>query len=1251
MERMKRNAEQLDRAVARAGLSMDTLGNRSQQKQIGDTDRVVRNFGSGAQDTERKVRNLHNEMDRGQSRWARFRGAIKETGILLFSLGKIIQVLKFPAMGAAVGIAAQAIGALAGGVIALLPQLFSLSGVVAALGPTLVGMGLAMVTVKLATKDLSAALGGNAQALKRLTPEAKAFVQTLRSYHIEMQKIRESAQKGLFPGLEVAITRFARAIPMIKTLVNEMGKALGGVAAQAGTRFTSQGFLADFAKMGETGTKVVSGLGRALITLVSAFRHIAIAAAPFTLWLVKGVEHMAKLIEKWAIFGRDSGKFGAWLDKTRSNMQMFGRILHNIWTWFQNLGRAAGPLGRMLWHDVEKATGAWAKMTGSITGQIRLTREFTAMRPAIREIVTLFDDLVRALFDMGSQAGLAGTVHQLDLMIPKLKEILNALANAFGPPIVALLDQLAKTLETLLVATGPFAVLLTFLTGIFKVINSLTRLIPHFGQVMASAFAVVGVGLMLSRVQSLATKWWAVATGARAAAAAEGAAIALAPAALGATGLAAGAAGAIPGAAAAATLAGGEAVTAGGLIIPASAAGAVLTAEKVGLGAGAKAIGGRVAQFAGKFALPVMAAMGAYGAVTTPGSFRERVGTGLSKATFGVSDVLGGLGSMYAGRRYGEYKESITPRRTLESKYVAGQMGSFQDRIGGLGGESPNFKQLKLQIDQYRTAIKGWQGVARPAYQDATNQLRTQLGVLLAVNKAIQDRKNQESRALGYKTLRQEGQAFDIYAKQFGAGQAGLRTNADVLGRLQSMQGPGRRILAANYLAWLDEEQKGNKKLLPAYAQYSDAVVAMYRDLGIKVKVINGELRFGTAGAWKDIKNAMVGNAAEAAREVAASFTAIQNKAVGVLLAMGFAPGKAHAIVQAVETGGAAGKAANQAVGMAAAGLAGPVKNEGLIPTPRGKALGGRIAGTSRFDNYAYGGSRVGGGELVVNRHTERKANFLLAGRATLGGLVAAEHTPHSFATGGRMHGGIVSAGNALMSNVPGLSVTSTTGGQHAANSYHYRGEAEDIGGSPGAMAAGVNYIMRSGLYRKLVEGIHNPGLSVSGGTVVPSGFWGAKTWAGHRDHIHLAVTGGKLGTFTGGGAYGGTIRAGQLLPPSSTVPGLGGIMSNRASALMAGGMAAGLNKVPWFGEGGTFRATRPQVIGVGDRDEVVSITPTAKAGRRGGSNMHVAVTIQNVNYNGPGDLRNVVRSEVGAALLDLADEFDSVSFESDPLN
>jgi hypothetical protein len=93
---------------------------------------------------------------------------------------------------------------------------------------------------------------------------------------------------------------------------------------------------------------------------------------------------------------------------------------------------------------------------------------------------------------------------------------------------------------------------------------------------------------------------------------------------------------------------------------------------------------------------------------------------------------------------------------------------------------------------------------------------------------------------------------------------------------------------------------------------------------------------------------------------------------------------------------------------------------------------------------------------------------------------------------------------------------------------YHNVGLAADVSGTPDAMARATRYIMSSGIWRSLLEGIHNPGLSVKNGQRVAAGFWGDQ-WAKHIDHIHIALR-RLIGGLPGGG---GDVRTPRITGPA----------------------------------------------------------------------------------------------------------------------
>jgi hypothetical protein len=75
-----------------------------------------------------------------------------------------------------------------------------------------------------------------------------------------------------------------------------------------------------------------------------------------------------------------------------------------------------------------------------------------------------------------------------------------------------------------------------------------------------------------------------------------------------------------------------------------------------------------------------------------------------------------------------------------------------------------------------------------------------------------------------------------------------------------------------------------------------------------------------------------------------------------------------------------------------------------------------------------------------------------------------------------------------------GLRVTSTTGGRHAPNSYHYLGRAADVAGSPSAM----RQFYREMSHTSPTELFYDPEGGMKHGRNIGA-------IGGHRDHVHVA--------------------------------------------------------------------------------------------------------------------------------------------------
>lgn len=89
-----------------------------------------------------------------------------------------------------------------------------------------------------------------------------------------------------------------------------------------------------------------------------------------------------------------------------------------------------------------------------------------------------------------------------------------------------------------------------------------------------------------------------------------------------------------------------------------------------------------------------------------------------------------------------------------------------------------------------------------------------------------------------------------------------------------------------------------------------------------------------------------------------------------------------------------------------------------------------------------------------------------------------------------------------------GLTVTSTTSGNHVKNSYHYRGKAVDFGGDPARLGALAEAALRNPqqFAEMFYSGPGNPGFYIKDGVVYPLDQLDPKVRDNHTTHVHLAT-------------------------------------------------------------------------------------------------------------------------------------------------
>lgn len=332
----------------------------------------------------------------------------------------------------------------------------------------------------------------------------------------------------------------------------------------------------------------------------------------------------------------------------------------------------------------------------------------------------------------------------------------------------------------------------------------------------------------------------------------------------------------------------------------------------------------------------------------------------------------------------------------------------------------------------------------------------------------------------------------------------------------------------------------------------------------------NDRVTRNTREAMRDTADAITNNARKAEREAGASFGRLTAQAFSNLTKMGYSRGEARKLAQ--------GNAAQQAAGKMASMF----------------ARGGRIRGAGLRDTVPVGGLAAPG-ELIVNRHTEQRVNQRLAAfNTTLGHEVGGEARPHSspMRAAGRGPGGphvFHQLGGRIpdaMGALPGLDVLAAflKAKFGLGVSSGLRPGAITTSGNPSDHGWGGAIDVTNGITTPQMDAAH-AWMSRNLGGAIKQMLYRTMVGGNHFDHIHVALqpqfahnaglmmrvlrSGGamRLASMLGGLGIGG-MQMKALRPGESALGGIPGALSGGAMRLMARGLTQAINRSLGFGGG-----------------------------------------------------------------------------------
>lgn len=488
------------------------------------SERDVHKFAVSVDDADQSITKLGRSSEKSRLSLNRFNKVMQAFGHMTRLFRSFWRVVKIPALIAGIGLLGQGLSGLVAGFTAVTGAVGPAVGALAVL-PSLLGtLGQAAGVLALTQlKDVTDALGGNKEALKRLTPEAKKFIGVLRKDGMPVFKeLRRMAQGKVFAGLATGLQAFLnpRTVRMLRTVVGGTADVMGSLSAKAGTALGSKDWTRDLTKLGTTNTETLNRMGLSAGNLATALRDIMIAATPLTRWFTAGLFRASKALRSLTAEGRRSGALTKFFQSSARELGSLGAILSDVARGFYNIFKAAAPFGQAIQRDLGKAVDAWADWTGSVKGQNEIRAYFKDSMPLVYEFGRTVRDVTKAFFDLGRQPGASDFLHTLRVdVLPAIVTLLETTTRDFAPAVGKALPPIADLITKMAAAAGPLTVAVKAFTKLIEGVNILlsipgtvpilTGLATFFGvakgaKMTGAIIGIGGIGKAIRKLPSLA---------------------------------------------------------------------------------------------------------------------------------------------------------------------------------------------------------------------------------------------------------------------------------------------------------------------------------------------------------------------------------------------------------------------------------------------------------------------------------------------------------------------------------------------------------------------------------------------------------------------------------------------------------------------------------------------------------------------------------------------------------------------------
>lgn len=491
----------LSTALAEVTTELQSINAQSERTNVHlrDLDRTVQRLGRDADDVDSDgIRRLGEDSDEADGRVSRLLGSFDGLvgGVLRGGAGIALTGTKILSLASVAATTIPVVAGLAAEVANMAPA--AAVGVAGLL--TVVG---ASTTLKLALSGVSDAVSQVfaldqdpkklAEALKNLSPNARAFVGELQGMREGFLALRLDVQDRLFKGLDATLKQTGQvSFPLLRGAAQGFADSFNGMAQGVGASAQALSKDGSLGTALRGSTDAFADLERLPGQVLNAVVRLAAGASPALSRVTEGIQRIADDLTIKLDEAAGSGGLERAINNSIDTVNQLGRVISNVFGTLGNIFSVADESGTGLFGTLERITQALEDATGSKEFQDTLTSLIDLGGTLVTEILPLLLQAFQVLAPV------------IQTVVPPLQELVTLIVDRLADVITELapiLEQVATNFDLLLVALTPLVdealkALIEALPFVNDLLVQVSLLIEELTPVIAELAPIIGVALV-----------------------------------------------------------------------------------------------------------------------------------------------------------------------------------------------------------------------------------------------------------------------------------------------------------------------------------------------------------------------------------------------------------------------------------------------------------------------------------------------------------------------------------------------------------------------------------------------------------------------------------------------------------------------------------------------------------------------------------------------------------------------------------